>query len=211
VISPRASHTYVLVTTLLLVTILLGAAAERRVPESLAFALSEIPSQLSGWSVVAQHELPAPTLRALHATAYLSRTYKRGEERLDLFMAFYAQQRAGEGMHSPKHCLPGAGWEIWKHGSAELSVNGIATTINNYAIQNAERRMLMLYWYHSKERIVASEYLGKLFLVRDTLLTGRTGGSIVRVMVEDEPGAAADSIQFASALIPQVQRCLSGR
>jgi hypothetical protein len=39
--------------------------------------------------------------------------------------------------------------------------------------------MLMFYWYQSRNRIVANEYLGKILLAKDTLLTGRTAGSIV--------------------------------
>ena len=32
--------------------------------------------------------------------------------------------------------------------------------------------MLMFYWYQSSTRIFSSEYLGKVLLARDTLLTG---------------------------------------
>ena len=110
-------------------------------------------------------------------------------------------------MHSPKHCLPGAGWEIWGHDSATVLVNGNPVQINKYSIQNAGARMLMFYWYQSKGRIYASEYLGKVLLARDTILTGHTAGSIVRVIVPDRPGAAEDGAAFAASIIPEVQRC----
>ena len=66
----------------------------------------------------------------------LSRAYGKDSKELDLFIAFYAQQRAGESMHSPKHCLPGAGWEIWQHDSALVLTGGQQYEVNKYSIQN---------------------------------------------------------------------------
>ena len=56
---------------------------------------------------------------------------------------------------------------------------------------------------------MASEYVGKFLLARDTLLTGRTAGSIVRIAVPDTPAADADALAFASAVMPQVERCFT--
>ena len=192
---------------LLLGTTLLTGLTARRVAEPLTVPLDRIDSKIEGWTAAGDHTLPAPTLHALDATSYLVRTYHKGTSQLDLFIAFYAQQRAGESMHSPKHCLPGAGWEIWKHDSAFVPVHGTQVEINKYSIQNSGTRMLMFYWYQSKTRIVASEYLGKILLARDTVLSGHTAGSIVRIMLPDTPAASAGGIAFATRLIPEVERC----
>jgi len=202
------SFSFLATTVLLASTVLLGGLAARRIPEPLAIPLYRIPSQIPGWGAIGDKKLPDSTLRALDATSYLSRTYRKGPLELGLFVAFYAQQRAGESMHSPKHCLPGSGWEIWKHDSALVLVNGEQVEINKYSIQNLGTRMLMFYWYQSKDRIYASEYLGKMLLARDTMLTGHTAGSIVRVMVPDVAGAAGEGAAFASQIIPEMQRCL---
>ena len=69
-----------------------------------------------------RNDFTVRVVRALDPTSYLSRTYRKGSNDADLFIAFYAQQRAGESMHSPKHCLPGSGWEIWKHDSAPVPI-----------------------------------------------------------------------------------------
>jgi EpsI family protein len=145
-------------------------------------------------------------LHALDATSYLARNYRKGENQLDLFVAFYEQQRAGESMHSPKHCLPGAGWEIWQQGSALVTVNGKAIEINQDRIENLGSKELMFYWYQSRNRIIASEYLGKLFLARDTLVSGQTAGSIVRIILPDTPGSSQEGAAFAAKLIPAVWR-----
>lgn len=196
---------------LLVGTAALSRMADRGTPEPLVFPLGEIRSQVAGWQAVQDHLLPESTLRTLKATSYLSRTYAGARTQLDLFIAFYARQRTGESMHSPKHCLPGAGWEIWKHDSAWIPVQGQAVEINQYSIQNQGTRMLMLYWYQSRTHIYASEYLGKVLLARDTILTGHTSASIVRVLMPDQPGAAEEGVAFAAAIVPEVQRCLDPR
>jgi EpsI family protein len=192
---------------LLLGTTFLSGITAHRIPEPLAVPLDQIDSKIEGWTAAGDQTLPAPTLHALAPTAYLVRTYRKDQSQLDLFIAFYAQQRAGESMHSPKHCLPGAGWEIWKHDSAFIPVHGRQVQINKYSIQNGGTRMLMFYWYQSKTRMVASEYLGKILLAEDTILSGHTAGSIVRVMLPDTPTASADGVAFASRLVSEVERC----
>ena len=112
------SLSFTATAVLLLGTIFLGEVTARRIPEPLAVPLDKIPAQMAGWTASSDKELPARTLQVLDATSYLSRPYQKDSQDLDLFIAFYAQQRAGESMHSPKHCLPGSGWEIWKHDSA---------------------------------------------------------------------------------------------
>jgi len=202
------SSRYVIFALTLVGALVAGNLTERRIPENLEAPLNSIAAQIEGWTAAGDNTLLEPTVRALKPTAYLSRTYQKQGRDLDLFISFYAQQRAGESMHSPKHCLPGAGWEIWHLGSARMSVDDESFDINKYSIQNAGTRMLMFYWYQSKKRIIASEYLGKILLAQDTLLTGRTGGAIVRVLLVDTPAALDDGIAFSSRVAPEVWRCL---
>jgi EpsI family protein len=196
---------------LLLGTTLLSGLAVRRIPEPLAIPLDQIDSKIEGWMAVGDHELPEPTLHTLSPTAYLVRTYRKGQLPLELFIAFYAQQRAGESMHSPKHCLPGSGWEIWKHDSAFIPVHGKQVQINRYSIENAGTRMIMFYWYQSKTRIVASEYVGKILLARDTITSGHTAGSIVRIMLPDTPAANEEGVAFATRLVSEMERCFGSQ
>jgi EpsI family protein len=201
---------FAVTAALLAGTILLAGLTERRVPETLAVPLSGISSQIDGWTRLRDQQLDPGTLKTLDATSYLSRAFHDDKSQLNLFVAFYAEQRAGESMHSPKHCLPGSGWEIWRQDSAWIPVNGMQVKVNKYSIQNLGQRMLVFYWYQSKNRIVASEYVGKVLLARDTLMTGQTAAAIVRVTLPDVPGADQKGTAFASKLIPEVERCFGG-
>ena len=194
--------------TLLLLTATLAASklTSNRKAESLAQPLDNISRQIAGFTGTDKPEIDAHVLGQLKPTSYLSRTYRKPGLQADLFVAYYAQQRAGESMHSPKHCLPGAGWEIWNYGSLDIAADGRNYTINDYAISNSGQRMRVLYWYQSKGRIIASEYAGKILLARDALFQNSTAASIVRIIVPDQPAAFEAAHAFASELITQVRR-----
>jgi len=199
------SGRFVAITVLLVATLAASALSERRISSDLARPLESLPNDIGNWTAFRSETLSSEVLQLLRPTSYLSRTYQTGGWQTDLFIAYYAQQHAGETFHSPKACLPSNGWEIWDQDSAQVPFKGGQTKVNKYSIRKGDVRALMFYWYQSKSRIIANEYLGKILLVRDALVDGHTAGSIVRVVVPDAPGAAEEGIAFSSALIPQVQ------
>src|SRR5437868_2592139 len=73
--------------------------------------LSHFPQTIAGW---AGKDIPIDqeTLDVLGAGDFLSRTYSRDRQSLPigLFIGYFPSQRTGTTIHSPKHCLPGAGW-----------------------------------------------------------------------------------------------------
>lgn len=208
----RSATTLPLAGTLLLLAATLGASklAENRTGEPLAFPLDTVPTEMAGFTGAENPALTEGVLGQLKPTAYLSRTYRNGSLSLDVFVAYYASQRAGESMHSPKHCLPGAGWEIWNYGSTDIMADGKPVSVNDYSISRDGQRMAVLYWYQSKARIVASEYKGKILLAQDALLHRSTAGSIVRIIVPDDPTAIQAARAFAAALIPRLHHCFAG-
>ena len=191
----------------------LGASAftERRRPDELAQPLKSIPLSMAGWKFAGEAPLPPSTLKLLVPSDYVSRVYSQAGKPLGLFIAYYAEQRAGESMHSPKHCLPGSGWEIWKYDSVQIPFHGAAVSVNKYYIHQGNERQVVLYWYQSRSRIIASEYLGKFLLMKDAALNGRTDGALVRIVVADEPDAVGQAVKFAADLIPYVERCYGPR
>jgi EpsI family protein len=175
--------------------------------ESLAAPLETIPQQLGDWSMASSQVLDGRTLSILTPSSYLSRTYRLNNRKLDMFVAYYSVQRAGENMHSPKNCLPGSGWEIWRQDTILVPVDGRMTRINKYSIQRLGHKSLVFYWYQSSKRVIASELLGKVLLVRDSLVDGRTAGAIARVTVPDTERDAEAAAAFSAQLIRELQRC----
>jgi len=205
--SSRQGFSTHLVGTILLLTATLAASkvTSNRKPQPLLKPLSTIDLQIGGFTGTPNPPLQESVLKELKASSYITRTYRRPDLDVDLFIAFYSQQRAGESMHSPKHCLPGSGWEIWDYSTLEFPVGGRKFTVNKYSISHEGDRKVVLYWYQSQNRIFASEYLGKVLLGRDALLQNSTAASIVRIIVPDKPGATESASEFAVRLIPQIQ------
>jgi EpsI family protein len=208
-LSIRASWRLLLTLVLLAATLVASKLADNGRSVSLAQPLDSIGTSIAGFTGGSSLPLAPSALAALKCDAYLSRTYRKSGIGADLFIAYYAQQRSGESMHSPKHCLPGAGWEIWDYGNMDVRANGRNFKINKYSISHEDDRRVVLYWYQSKTRIIASEYLGKVLLARDALLRHSTAGSIVRIIVPDQPGVLEPAREFAAEVIPQVQHCFS--
>jgi EpsI family protein len=205
----RSFFTVPLTATFLLLAGTLAASklTSTRASEFLAQPLDSIDRRILGYTGTDNPPIAENVLHELRPTSYLVRTYTNGSRQADLFIAFYAQQRAGESMHSPKHCLPGGGWEIWNYQTADIPVDGRVFRVNEYSISHEGDRRLVVYWYQSRNRVIASEYLGKVLLARDTLLRNSTAASIVRIIVADRPGAAEEARSLAAALIPRVHRC----
>ena len=186
------------------------SAIDRRSEEPLRRPLESIPYELGAWRGVSDAPMRDDVLASLAATNYVSRTYQRGSESLGFFVAYYGNQRAGESMHSPRHCLPGAGWEFASRDEMDLAVGGRKFRINRPIIQKDGSRMVVLYWYQSARRVVADEYSAKLFLIRDALVEGRTGGAIVRILCPMTDDATAGAADFAAAVFPEIEASLGG-
>ena len=204
------SMTFSRLTTILILGAMIGGAQLRSLREldRLQRPLSEIPNDLSGWRATADLELDPQALRVLSPSSYLSRVYKNAESELGLFVAYYADQNTAEAMHSPKNCLPGAGWEIWNYGSVEVPTSTGFAVVNNYSISKDQSRMNVLYWYQTRKRLFANEYIGKYYLIRDSLLSNVSSGALVRVVVADHPDQLRSAIQFSAEVIPQIQLSL---
>ena len=125
---------------------------------------------------------------------------------LQFFAAFYGSQAAGEELHTPQNCLPGNGWEIVSSVPTQLQWSGSPVTVKKYTIRNADSRAVAFYWYQTRDRVIANEYVSKMFLFWDALTRGRKSAFAVRIVVPDVPGAIAAGEEFATAILPEVRR-----
>lgn len=171
--------------------------------------LRELPRQIGQWTVVSDQQLSEEVQSVLKADDYVLRRYHNASgQTVDLFIAYYKTQKAGESMHSPKNCLPGAGWTPVVNDTVPIDpAKPRETRINRYVIEKDSNQALALYWYQASGRVIASEYAGKFYLVFDALKTGRRDGAIVRVMVNLPKGENPDSQlnlgrDFARELLP---------
>jgi EpsI family protein len=172
--------------------------------------LTSFPAQLGNWNGT-DITLDKDTLAVLGSGDFLERVYQDPSGKLpevDLFVAYFASQRAGDTIHSPQHCLPGAGWNPEQKQLISLSLPGHAPfPANRYVISKSDSRRLVLYWYWAHDRGVASEYWAKYYLVADAIRMNRSDGALVRITVAMLPGETAEAAEqrilpFASLIGP---------
>ena len=187
-----------------------ATTVEERVP--LGRPLATMPLNLGGWTAVREQQFDAATVAVLRADDYVSRTYVRdGRGEADLYVGYYETQRQGDTMHSPMNCLPAAGWQLLAIGRRSIEAAGRQMVVNRDTIQKGLDARLVLYWYQSHGRSVASEYWTKAYLVLDGLRLHRTDGAIVRVITPMRDGEAAaeqSAIAFVRALLPVLDKHL---
>jgi EpsI family protein len=192
------------------------AAVSRAEAVPMRESLAACPLALSQWSGRRAADFDAKTLALLGVDEYLNRVYTSAQGRLvGVYVGYYGTQRQGDTMHSPLNCLPGAGWAPVSFGRIHVPVTaGGATTsieINRYVIAKGLEQQVVLYWYQSHGRVVASEYWGKIFLVLDAIRLNRTDGALVRVIAPVEASKAQaerDALDFVGVLYPLLGRYL---
>jgi EpsI family protein len=176
--------------------------------------LSALPHQLGDWTGT-DVAIPPDVLDILGAGDFLLRVYQKpdpAQPYVDLFVAYFPSQRSGESIHSPKNCLPGAGWTPVESSRVTLSLPHHAPfPANRYVIAKGEDRMLVLYWYLAHDRAIASEYWAKFYLVSDSMRLNRSDGSLIRVTTPLRPGEGIDVAQqrllsLAGNLTPLIDR-----
>src|SRR5208283_95603 len=135
--------------------------------------LSEFPTKVGPYASVADWPLDKETLDLLKVTDYLNRGYwtpGMGQNLMGLYIAYFRSQRTGAGIHSPKNCLPGAGWNPVESTVYELQLDdGRKVPVNLYALRKGLEEEIVVYWYQSHGRVIASEYWGKFYLIYDAL------------------------------------------
>ena len=172
--------------------------------------LSSFPEHVGDWNGT-DITIDPDALKILGPGDFLSRLYSvrsRPHEIVELFLAYFPSQRAGDTIHSPKNCLPGAGWSPLESGRITLSVPGHPPfPVNKYVIGKGDAKQLVLYWYWSHDRGVASEYWAKYYLVADSIRMNRSDGSLVRVTTPFLPRETSDEaeqrlVRFAQKFVP---------
>lgn len=171
--------------------------------------LTAFPIELGKWKGVELPPLTAREQEVLKADDYLWRIYERDGVKAGLFMAYYESQRSGDAIHSPKNCLPGAGWEPTTSETVKIErpgQPGKTFSVNHFRVEKNGQEQDILYWYQANQRVFSSEYAGKFYLVYDALTKHRTDGALIRISIarnnrSDQTLAAAKDFAAQLSLV----------
>lgn len=169
-------------------------------------ALREFPDRIGG---LYSRDLPIDpdVATVIGADDYINREYRGSEQPIELYFGYYKDQRSGDAIHSPKNCLPGQGWEPVRSALVQIGSPGHPALVNEYIVEQGQERDLVLYWYQTHRRTIASEYWAKFWLVDDAVHERSTDGALIRIWTTAEDGEAkakGRGIDFARRVYPQI-------
>ncbi|MDM8552133.1 EpsI family protein [Desulfobacterales bacterium HSG2] len=170
------------------------------------------PKQIGEW-VGKENFLAENMLEEVGADDYFLADYNNSKGHwINLYVSFYQSQKEGDLIHSPKNCMPGAGWSIPQTSLEELEFPGD----NPHKIKaikldltKGPRKQIMLYWFQSRGRFISSEYMQKIYLVIDSITRQRTDGSFVRLIapvVNNEAETLNHLKDFARQIMPKLKK-----
>lgn len=205
-----SSARFILAVVLIAATAIFLQARGRNEVFPSRLPLKSFPLQFEAWTGT-DVPMEKDVLEVLGPGDFLLRIYRnqlKQEPYVDLFIAYFRSQRAGDTIHSPKNCLPGAGWTPVESSHITLSLPGHGPfPASRYIIAKGDARQLVLYWYWAHDRGVASEYWAKFYLVADSMRMNRSDGALVRITTAMYPGESTDAAQqrvlpFAGNVVP---------
>jgi EpsI family protein len=205
---------FVTILLLLQTAALYSSVRPESVPSSAP--LSALPHNLGSWTFLREDPVDQETMEVLKADDTLFRYYGNGSRShfaVSLFVAAFRSQRTGKSPHSPKNCLPGAGWTQL---SSELYTiplpTGTSIGVNRFIVSHGEDRSLVMYWYQSRDRVVADEFKAKFWVMADSLRFNRTDTALVRVVVpiqdKNEDDATNTAVDFIKSFFQPLHNFL---
>ena len=195
---------YMPAIVLLLGCILVFHGTRDQVAVPLAGSLSTILDHVDGYRIQEQH-VSEEERKVAGMTDYVARVYWRPDSTpaFTTYVGYYEKQAQGKTIHSPRNCLPGAGWEILRTGNATITNETGSHVVNRYLLKNGAQQAVVYYWYQGRGRVIANEYAVKMNLLRDAALQGHTEEALVRLVIFVDPAkdgeARADSLGRAIA------------
>ena len=128
-------------------------------------------------------------LDVLKLTDYLMADYriKSSPIPVNFYVAYYQSQRQGAGIHSPRTCIPGGGWEF--DGLDQVIIpdvehmSGGPLEVNRVIIRKDKSAQIVYYWFEQRGRNITDEYEAKWYVFYDAMMDNRTDGALVRVTI----------------------------
>jgi EpsI family protein len=198
---------------LLLQTVLLYSAMRPEVVPP-GQPLLGFPLQLGSWSMAREGVVDQETRDVLKADDLLNREYRSTAfpQAANFFVAAFQSQRNGKTPHSPKNCLPGNGWVKEVEGQYTFDPGTGPITVNRYIVTHATERSVVMYWYQSRDRVVASEYSAKFWVIMDSIRLHRTDTALVRITVPvvngNDDAATQAAVDIVRSFYPSLRHFL---
>jgi exosortase D (VPLPA-CTERM-specific) len=162
-------------------------------------SLNQFPLNLEGYQGKTETMDPVIWDR-VGGQSYFIATYVHPERiPINFYIAYYEYQRkAGDFIHSPKLCLPGAGWYIDVNHTRRIGLPDHGSLIfNELLTRKGESSQLVYYWYQGRNRNFTNEFSAKFWMIWDGIWRRRTDGSLVRLVANLKPHESLEDVRNA--------------
>jgi EpsI family protein len=180
--------------------------------------LAEFPNDLGAWHCAHRERIDDEVMDVLGASDYLVCGYQNAEtaQTIGLYVGYHETQVRKQGgglsrsaIHTPNHCLPGAGWDVIGRSKIPLGGPGVpaGAEVNRILIAKGEDRSLVYYWYQANGRVIADDWRKIVYLFWDRATRYRTDGALVRFTVSvrgDETKAEAQLRDLIAHVVPEL-------
>jgi EpsI family protein len=128
--------------------------------------------------------------------------------KIDLFFSYFAGSNARSGVHSPRNCMPGAGWTIERTEAHDIRFgNGIVPASRMYVRYEGDSRVVD-YWYITRHGETANDYTRKLFMMLGALSFQPADVAFIRFIGSNDPSGIAQLESFENEFISDIYAAL---
>ncbi len=170
--------------------------------------LDNFPIEAGDWKMTKRNFLSAKVLDVLKSDEEIMRKYVNSQgDHVWIFLAYFRDQKYGEQIHSPKHCLPGSGWNIKQTKSLKFT-DPVKFEANRLVINQKTEEEIMVYWFCTQHGIIRNEYQLKIDLAISSLLRKPSDAAFIRINIRNVKKADDIIFDFVQTFYPQIQRIL---
>ena len=143
---------------------------------------SSFPQILGKWKAN-EKRLPAAVI---DSSDYYNGTFTSKEGKgINLYVAYYADQKFGPAPHSPELCIPGDGWKITSNEPYEIkNKQGRAIEVNRLIITKGDHTIITYYWLKQGSKTFIKQYMARLDLILFAIKESRADAALIRMVSE---------------------------
>jgi exosortase A len=192
---------------------LYAAHLETRVRVAPAVRL-QVPVERNGWQVDPEPLTDwRPRFKGTDASVF--QVYRRGDQRVVLYLGLYRQQRQGAELINSQNIMVVQKHPVWSNvgeGRRSEQLGRYEVPVRETRLRSAKQRLLIWDWLYIDGRHLSNPYLGKLLLAAEKLVGSPDDGVaiIVATPTEEHTTQAEAALQaFVQDMLPAVEASLN--
>ncbi len=197
---------YFVVIMLISGTIFYSKLMSHGKPVPIIKSLENFPKQIGSWNGE-MHRFSQAIYDNLGVDDSILIDYKNdNKDTISMYVGYYEDQKQGEIIHSPKNCMLGSGWQPIDVSETDISLSTKKISVTKMILEKRSQKMVVLYWYQSGKRVIANEYIQRLYFILDSIRYNRTNAAFVRftspALSDDYESVVREMGKFIKKTVP---------